>query len=199
MNLTYRPLPAVWPSGERTPWNRRRRSPFSAPWLRTLELLERELANLGVSQSATVVVEAGYREADIRLDGRPRANARLEDPAVVVSFESRHGPLRYGCDAFTDHQANIRAIALALEALRAVDRYGVTKRGEQYTGWKALPEGNMASTQVEAETFIRSLVDDPSVPLATLYRRACHVAHPDHGGSRQTWDRLQAAKVALGL
>lgn len=36
-------------------------------------------------------------------------------------------------------QANIRAIAKTLEHLRDLDRWGVTKRGEQYTGWKALP------------------------------------------------------------
>jgi hypothetical protein len=34
---------------------------------------------------------------------------------------------------------NARAIALGLEALRKVDRYRITKRGEQYTGWSALP------------------------------------------------------------
>jgi hypothetical protein len=48
MNIVYRPLPAVWPSGERTPLNRQKYSPFRARWPDTLELLERELRMLGV-------------------------------------------------------------------------------------------------------------------------------------------------------
>lgn len=44
----------------------------------------------------------------------------------------RRGHLSYPCDTFTTLQDNLRVIALALEALRMVDRYGVTRRGEQY-------------------------------------------------------------------
>ncbi len=69
---------------------------------------------------------------------------------VVISFVvfSLHGPLRYATDAHERQyaglgmegwQADVGAIALALTALRAVDRYGVSRRGEQYTGWRALP------------------------------------------------------------
>ena len=32
---------------------------------------------------------------------------------------------------------NLRSIALGLKALRAVDRYGVSRRGEQYAGFRA--------------------------------------------------------------
>lgn len=192
MRLTYRPLPAIWPSGPRTPERERRRSPFKARWDRTLEDLERELRMLGADD--VVVVEAGYRESDIRVDGYPRANARLLDPAVVISFESCHGPLRYGCDLFTDHQSNVRAVALALEALRLVDRYGVSRRGEQYQGWKALP----VMSQDRAEEVIRQHAD-PGVDLSTAYRQAAKKLHTDTGGDRAAWDQLQLAKEALRL
>src|SRR2546430_1342870 len=137
MRFVTRPLPAVWPNGRRTPASERQWSRFKAPWSNTIELLERELRYLEAREP--VVIEAGYRPQDIRLDGQPRANARLDDPAVVVSFQSRFGPLRYACDTFREHAANLRAIALTLEHLRAVDRYGVTRRGEQYQGGPALP------------------------------------------------------------
>ena len=71
----------------------------------------------------------------------PRANASPKSPAVVIAFESKHGPLQYATDAFTHWQANVRAVALGLEALRRVERYGITKHGEQYTGWKQLGSG----------------------------------------------------------
>jgi hypothetical protein len=163
--------------------------------------LERELRMLDAPYSREIVVEAGYSEYEIRNDGQPRANARPMDPAVILNFESKFGPLRYGCDNYTDHFSNLRAIALALEALRAVDRYGVTKRGEQYQGWKALPATTI-SVQ-EAEQFIRSfsLVDDPMGlrDLTTAYRLAARKLHPDVGGTRDKWDKLQAAKIALGI
>src|SRR5205807_9216809 len=102
-----------------------------------LEQLQHDLHLLDAVEP--VVLEAGYLPHEIRMDGLPRRGARPSDPAVIVSFDSRVGPLRYGCDTFSTHDDNLRAIALALEALRAVDRYGVTKRGEQYQGWSALP------------------------------------------------------------
>lgn len=200
MNIQYRPLPAIWPSGTRTQY--RKRAHFRVDWTRAINHLERELRLVGVGYNSTIVIEAGYSEADIRVDGRPRANARLLDPAVVISFESKFGPLRYGCDTYDDHLANIRAIALALEALRAVDRYGVTKRGEQYQGWKALPATSLSYN--EALDFLASVTGikpTPAVPghLAAVYRAAAKRLHPDVGGTREEWARLERAKEALSL
>ncbi len=88
------------------------------------------------------MLQIDIREQALRLDGGLRANARPVDfPGVRISFESKHGPLTYATDTHEFWQHNVRGIALGLQALRAVDRYGVTKRGEQYTGWKALPAG----------------------------------------------------------
>jgi hypothetical protein len=158
MSFITRPLPVVWPTGQRTLVDERRNSPFKASAEASWDLLEVELYRLAAVEP--VVLEAGYQLHEIRQDGRPRAGARPVDPAVIVSFDSRLGPLRYGCDTFWQHNANLRAIALTLEHLRAVDRYGVTKRGEQYQGWAALPpsgEGDMSVD--EAEALIRHLGD----------------------------------------
>ncbi|MHB8589815.1 MAG: molecular chaperone DnaJ [Candidatus Dormibacteraceae bacterium] len=199
MRLVYRPLPLIWPSGPRTSTWSRRPSPFKSSWSQTINLLERELRQLGVRSETTVVLEAGFSESEIRLDGLPRANARPGDPAVIVSFESKFGPLRYGCDSYTFYEANLRAIARALEALRAVDRYGVTKRGEQYKGWLALPaEGE---TGAWAREFIMQTagIDGTRIEIAAAYRMAAKKLHPAAGGNREEWDRLQRAKVTVGL
>lgn len=195
MRLTYRPLPAIWPSGARTVAYLRRPPRFKADWRGTLALLERELNQLDADSA---VLEAGFQEGDIRIDGLPRANARPSDPAVVLNFESKFGPLRYGCDTFTSYEANLRAIALALEALRLVDRYGVTKRGEQYAGWKALPD--ITPSRIEAERFILAYGDGlKHRDLKAAYREAAKKLHPDVGGSRAEWDKLQRAKEAVGI
>src|SRR5690606_5164123 len=97
-------------------------------------------------------------EDDIRLDGLPRANARPGHQGVVLAFDSKYGPLKYATDTFDRWQDNLRAIALGLESLRRVDRYGITKRGEQYTGWRQLPAGGESEPPMGAAAA-RAFID----------------------------------------
>lgn len=53
--------------------------------------------------------------------------------------------LVYATDACEFWQHNVRSIALGLEALRAVDRYGISRRGEQYAGFRAALTSGSAS------------------------------------------------------
>lgn len=203
LDVTFRPIDR-WP-GEPTP--KREPSRFKAGWGATLEQLQKELAHLG---SESVVVMLSLTEDDIRLDGWPRANARPSHPGVVLAFDSReYGPLKYPCDNFTTWQDNLRAIALALEALRKVDRYGVTKRGEQYTGWKALPGSGGTSSTMTAEAAAAFLSEacrgdcsaaallQSVVNVVPAYRAAARRLHPDAGGSTEEFQRLQTAKAVL--
>lgn len=203
--LRFRPI-QQWP-GELT--RSRRRSPFEAGLSATQDLLTREIRALSAK---TVVIQLAIGETDLRNDGLPRASARPEHPGVILSLESPYGPLSYPCDTFTDWQSNLRGIALALEALRKVDRYGVTKNGEQYRGWRQLGAG-AATTQDEAAYFIArsarpdqseeeirqwcgTLVTDGAV-LARAYRLAAQKLHPDTGGESADFLRLQQAKAVL--
>lgn len=203
MNYTFRPL--QW-AGPITPAEQRRsRWAFRAGWSDTLRLLEDELWRLDADR---VVVEADFRERDLRRDGMPRADARQpEFPGVRIAFDSKHGPLVYATDAYEFWQHNVRAVALSLEALRAVDRYGVTKRAEQYTGWRAIgvgpatPMDTGPMTEAQARDLLLALVGVPNGDNSdlALYRRAVKIAHPDQGGSRAVWDQVQEARKALGL
>ena len=122
-----------WP-GERTRFAGA--SSFRADHSQTLRLLDRELSYL---RARNVVIQADCDRSQIRMDGMLYAGAKLRTAGIVLSFDSKHGPLSYPCDKYSNWQANLRAIALSLEALRAVDRYGVTRRAEQYKGWAKLP------------------------------------------------------------
>jgi len=101
-----------------------------------------------------------------------------------------------------------------LEALRRVDRYGITRRGEQYAGWKALPPGAgdaiampAAMTVDEAARMLVDLADGLPADVShvrrnarirnTLFRQAAAVHHPDRGGDRAIWDQLQQARDVL--
>ncbi len=188
---------------------------FKASWSTTVDQLQRELEHL---KARDVVVEIGVEPKDLRLDGTLRASARPSHPGVRVSFQSKHGPLSYTCDTYEraygwqmeSWQANVRAIVLTLEALRAVDRYGATK-GEQYAGFKELGAGSGATplggmTRDEAYHVLSQesgmKAGDGTSPniLARIYRGARAAAHPDrHGGDRTRWDQVEQAGRVLGL
>lgn len=193
-----------WP-GEFT--RHRQVSKFSAGLTDTLHLLDREIYHLvdtkaqQESAELLVAIPAGA----FRIDGRPYANAKAEHPGVIFSIDSRHGHLSYPCDTFRSWEDNLRAIAKALEALRMVDRYGVTKRGEQYRGFLAIeataaPSG--FATADDALHFIGVLAQaEPDRANAravrTVLRAAQRSAHPDAGGDAATFQRVSLAEAKL--
>lgn len=216
MILRHRPLPAVWPGPNVTP----RGHQFKASWANTLNLLDQELTYLKVRGEVWLAVDVS--ESDIRLDGQVRANARPRSDRVILSFEHpKVGDLSYPCATFTatwsgqmpGWQANVRAIALGLEALRAVDRYGITARGEQYQGFRELgagiPLGPPAFTVESAARFLAEMsgaadIEDAAVSIivhppyrSEAYRAAARRHHPDVGGDTATFQRINEAKELL--
>lgn len=178
--LRVRPLSVSLPEPTYDGWAV---SPFTASWSSTIELLWTEVAKLDARE---VILEADFRENQLRKDGMPRAGAQAHSPGIILTLVSTpHGDLRYPCSTFRTWDANLRAIALALEALRKVDRYGVTKRGEQYRGWKALPAGDGPSASRG-----RELIREHGSIVAAL-----KATHPDHGGDAHDFGDVQAARA----
>ncbi|UUW88438.1 hypothetical protein [Pimelobacter simplex] len=214
MKYTVRPLSdRTWlrPNSQRTGTR------FTAKWKETEQLLLDEVAHLDGRQ---LVIEVDVREQDLRLDGTLRTNAReASSPGVVVAFESKHGPMLYRCDTFVapytwqgvDWQHNVRAVALTLQSLRAVDRYGATDTGQQYQGFKAIGGGTAmpaAATMGRAEalrvvydlTGFRLEGDPQSEAVQKAWRSARASVHPDrHGGDHQRWNLVEQAARALGV
>ena len=163
IDLRFVPLTA-WP-GEAT--KERRNAAFRSSYLKTLDILEAELKAI---RARSIVIEAFYTLEQIRNDGWPRANQNPSHPGVILGFKKPDGPvfyrdgkpyvnivpLSFPCDTYYHIEHNIHAIALSLQALRAVDRYGVTKRAEQYAGWKRIEAPPLAgfSTKEDAAAFI---------------------------------------------
>lgn len=230
MLLRFRPIQAWPPSFNREALDRRS-SPFTATYRDTLSLLDRELSHLG-AQEATIQVDTAERNC--RADGGMRHDAKVNHPGVILSFESRKfGTLSYPCDAFGPGerwtrslsggmgervrmpawQNNLRAIALGLEALRKVERYGIAERGQQYAGWAALPPGiamGRAMTADEAARLLAKYLDgadggdllwDEGTAehdlVARAYRAAAKVLHPDAGGDQEEFDRATRARDLL--
>lgn len=211
MILTFRPI-KVWPDGWQGPKNRPY-SPFKATYAATLDLLDRELHHLGARDP---MLQVDASERDVRLDGQLRANATVSHPGVILTVDTkRYGTLVYPCDAFTSGyrqpawQANLRAIALGLEALRKVERYGIAERGQQYAGYRELGSGialgEAAMTIDQAAAFLAEhggLTGDWTIETvdrvaADLYRTAAKRLHPDQGGDPALFRKLTQARDLL--
>ncbi|MGW5556883.1 hypothetical protein ACWER9_06625 [Micromonospora sp. NPDC003944] len=200
--FVIRPL-GPWLGPITNPAARRDARRFRADWQDTLDMLSHEAELLGAQ---TVVLQVDVTEGEIRRDGMLRANARVSFPGVRVAIDSRHGPLTYATDQYDSWRANTRAVALSLEALRAVDRYGVSKRGEQYRGWTAIA-ANAAEMTLTPDEAARVLADASGVDATELrgsakavqaaYRHAVRTAHPDAGGRADVFRLLTAARDVL--
>jgi hypothetical protein len=187
-----------WPGEKRKDWQRKF-AQFRSTYAQSLDLLERELNHL---KAKNIAIEAYFDRSKIRNDGWPFSGAAPAEPGVIISFTGKSGELSFPCDTYQNWQHNLHAIALALEALRAVDRYGVTQRAEQYKGWAKLPPAPEVMLPVDAIALLllHSGIEPQSpVSLKEAWQAAARKLHPDNTvtGSSGQFVMLQKAKKAL--
>lgn len=192
-------------------------SPFRARWEQTLDLLEAELGHL---KATDVVIEVDAPAEQFRNDGSLKRTIQPRSPHIRVSFDCKHGHLAYTCSTFSGYEANLRAVALTLEQLRACDRYGAVKGGEQYKGWAALPQKSGDAVPVESMGFAEVVTELAGVAAASdstwpmraphiqagqayaadrqrLVAAAIMVAHPDRGGTDARIARVVTLRARL--
>lgn len=149
--------------------------------------------------------------------GWPKSETKTTAPGVVLTFESRKGPLLFACDTYEDvpkrvgWQDNLRALSLTLTALRAINRYGATQQEQQYQGFTALPPPSAAPVvdvvnirPIEAAMVLTTysgipkdyILDSPEA-FQKAYREAAKRAHPDAGGSHEEMAQVNAAAETL--
>lgn len=194
-------------------------SPFRKTYKDTIKLLEYELSKAD-AQFSSLILQMFVEPRMIRLDGQLRADAKVLRPGVIFSFtrlrnihcnpqtgkmQGTPQHVNFPCDAFTDWQDNLRAIALSMERLRHVERYGVFKY-DDIVSRLALPTADgKQTTREEAAAFLAvhsglamaDILVDPDV-RQSAYRKAARELHPDRGGSIATFARLQEANIQLG-
>src|SRR5262245_72200 len=193
IDCRFKPI-EKWPSKPTPDW-KRQHSRFKAGWQATLDLLERELNQLGAKD---INIEGFFARSDIRNDGWPKSSARPSQPGVVLSFTTKQGRMVMPCDSFRDWEANLRAIALSLEHLRAVDRYGVTtEEKEQYTGWLRLPAAGAVEEATECAKILIQHAEAGYTPAQVLvsqslfdsvWKEAMKRTHPDTNSGRDAGD-----------
>lgn len=184
----------------------RKAAQFRSDYTATLNKLEYELQRLAATD---IVIQAGFSSSDIRNDGWPRSGAKPQHPAVLLHFtsgpfKSNANQLSFPSDQYATYHANLHAIALTLEALRAVDRHGVTKGNEQYVGFAQITAPGESQSTHWAASLVLQLAegypeDTPQVLLnrafyQRVYRDALRKVHPDAApGRREDFDALMRA------
>jgi hypothetical protein len=182
MRATWRAL-ASWPY---PPGRRMTGDRIRSGWDAALGLLEEEIARL---KGSDVVLGVVVSDDQVGFSGQLKAGGRtrFQHRGVEVSFDTTgRGRLVFHTDAYDDVTANVRAIGLGLEALRAVDRHGITSSAEQYAGFAMLPPGGPDPARG------RQLVE-----AAGGMRQAERRHHPDAGGEQRDFVDIQAYKASL--
>lgn len=194
--MQYRYMPEIkWKSatkGLKTP---------GASYNRAFSLLRYELARI---KATDVILEAGFRTEQLRQDGQPYSSAKPDHSSCRLSFKKGgKTPLSFECGSFAEFHVNVYLIAMTLERLRAVERYGCVQGDQQYQGWSQLPPSGGIQTAEwatarEAWLFLANMAGARNgvIPadLATMYREAARKAHPDAGGTNDLMAKVNRAR-----
>lgn len=185
------PYPLFWPEEwPRTPCDAKKRSRYNISYQRAVNDALLSLKRMGVSQWSP---STNLRER--RNQPPTEGAAAREDPGVALWWlDPKRSETRViACDMYPSVRENMRAIGLALEGLRAIERSGATQileRTMQTFASKGLPAPK------PEWVYTLGLVDYPPsmAHLEEAFRARCKQAHPDAGGSHELFIELQTAR-----
>jgi hypothetical protein len=179
--MSARAYPLQWPKGwpktestKREPASRFKNATLSG----ALNGLQDEVRRLG---GKSLVLSSNYT----------LGNTNPKEPGVVAYFEYEGKEVAMPCDRWNRIEGNVRAIALTIEAMRGMERWGAKHMiRAMFSGFRALPD---RSGDDPWETLgIDSGATEKQILEA--YRAKAKHAHPDHGGSSEKFNRLTEAK-----
>jgi|SRR5215813_3816952 len=186
--MTPKAYPLQWPAGwPKTPVEQRDRSAFKTELSTALNNLKREILRLG---GRNVLLSSNYT----------LGNENPKDTGVCAYFEwcehpNRHPqswqPMAIPCDRWNRIEANVQAIALTVEAMRGMERWGAKHMiAAMFTGFKALPP---AMNGQEWYTILELDGDETVEEIKTRYRNLVKIHHPDNGGDPAKFRLIQEA------
>lgn len=115
------------------------------------------------------------------------------DPGVVAYFKWDGTEMAIPCDRWCTVAANVQAIALTLEAMRGMERWGAKEMiRSMFRGVKALPSSGRHWREV-LEFANRDRLPT-GAQIEESYRALAKVRHPDTGGTEEAMAELNAAR-----
>lgn len=185
-------FPLDWPEGwpRTAEWKRESDSKFAQNRELTIDrarrLLTDELRRLGATQ---VVVSSNLQ---LRQDGFPLGKQAkvLRDPGVAVYFMLKKRPMVMARDAYKSAAGNMRSLALAIEAMRQLERHGGSTMMERaFQGFAAIAPPDWKKPWRE----VFGVKPDWHGDITALYREKAKNRHPDSGGSDTLMAELNVA------
>lgn len=183
--------PLQWPLGyKRTPKHDIQRSRFKSTTGKARDFLKKEVERLRGSQLVISTNLPVKDNGDLYADfGR----YKIDDAGVAIYFKYKGAIRSMCCDKFQQVWENLNALAKSIEAIRAIERNGVSDFLDRaFTGFKELPsEEKLSCWQV--------LGIPPTKDMGTIkkaYLQKVRFAHPDSGGSHESFIELQEAHKA---
>lgn len=183
--MTPDAYPLAWPDGwPRTEPHRRKASVYKVSRGGARDHLFEELRKAG---ARNVVISSNL---PLRGDGRPSADAREPaDPGVAAYWDSKKGePMSIACDTWATVRENLRALGLAIESLRQLERCGATSILDRaYSGFARLPAA------ADPWQVLGVPMGAPRDAVTARYRELAREHHPDKGGSSETMAQINRA------
>lgn len=213
MNEPESAYPLSWPQG----WPRhtaaqRQRALFS----RTTRAIGSSYPR---KESLTIAVSLGRLDAEVRAFTRTGKNWRIDpeamivstnipvrkgdglpmsgrpeptDPGVALYFQFDGKPCVLACDKWDRVADNIAAIAAHLEAMRGMERWGVGRLAQVFTGYAALPEPGI---RVRGPWWqeLGVAADAPWEKIRQNYLSLVQKHHPDRGGDAHVMASINLA------
>lgn len=189
------PYPLQWPEGfKRTKPIDRARSRFGgtnvgnrgqvSPYEAAKDVIA-ELTRLGASNHVIT------SQLPTRHDGLPYSDGRSDDPGIAVWFVHKGQERVFACDRWFTPGENLRAIALSIEAMRGLTRWGMADvETRTFAGYAALPAGGETPPapkkrpwrEVLGETWPELDNDELLVIAKSRHKKLIAIHHPDKGG-----------------
>lgn len=183
-------FPLEWPLG----WKRSRSRTYgrfkkNREWISIFEATRRLETELDRLNAKNPVLSTNV---SLRLDGRPRSDENPKDPGAAIYFSFRGKATVLACDTYTMVAQNIAALAAHLEALRAIERYGVGTIEQALAGYKALPADSAADWRA---VFGFSADSRPTLDqIDARFKEWAKQKHPDRGGTDVEMAHLNRAR-----
>jgi hypothetical protein len=170
-------FPLHWPTGYQRSVKR-----ISSSFKQTMDASQRFLrAELKRLKATDLIVSSNI---PVRKDGglyTDYMNRKLPDPGVAIYFKYKGKDISMCCDKYVSVWENIYALGKGIEALRGMERWGVSDFLDRaFTGFTALPE----STSSKPSWSEALQVSENATPdeVKKSYRRLVKEHHPDKGG-----------------
>lgn len=129
----------------------------------------------------------------LRRDGLPYSEQRQPvDVGAAVYFSYKKNQMCFACDRWDKIQDNIYAIAMTIEALRGIERWGSGDMVQQaFTGFVALP----APPKEDCYDILRVHSWATEQTIIDQYKKLAKFFHPDcAAGSVEKFQKLTAAR-----